>query len=132
MLAKHGMGLDYLDCVQVSALTNATLPLISGFRNNILQNPILVDAIDFASQSPMLQGFFADIGNFTGDLAPIVRAYTVPSSSACSLWHHPFKSCGMELVRPSLDCGLCITLLQKGCYGTGALQLRAAEASCRD
>jgi len=63
--------------LQVGGLTNATLPLISGFRNVILGNPVIVDAIDFAAQSPVLQDFFSNIGNFTGDLAPVVRAYTV-------------------------------------------------------
>ncbi len=58
-----------------------TLPLISGFRSNILQNPILVDAIDFASQTPILQGFFNNVGNFSGDLAPVIRAYTVSVAS---------------------------------------------------
>lgn len=63
--------------LQVGGLTNATLPLISSFRNVILGNPVIVDAIDFAIQSPVLQDSFSNIGNFTGDLAPVVRAYTV-------------------------------------------------------
>ena len=62
---------------QVSALTNVTLPLIRGFRNDILQNPLILDAIHIVTQSPMLQEYFGGIGNFTGDLAPIIRAYTV-------------------------------------------------------
>ena len=69
--------LTYSAATQVERLTDAALPLITGFRNNILQNPILVDAIDFASQTPVLQGFFSNVGNFSGDLAPVVRAYTV-------------------------------------------------------
>ena len=63
--------------LQVSALTNASLPVIRGFRNDILQNPLILDAIHIVTQSPLLQDYFTGIGNFTGDLAPIVRAYTV-------------------------------------------------------
>ena len=63
--------------MQVERLTDAALPLITGFRANILQNPVLVEAIDFAAQTPLLQGFFANVGNFSGDLAPVIRAYTV-------------------------------------------------------
>ena len=69
--------------MQVERLTDAALPLIRGFRGNILQNPVLVDAIDFASQTPILQGFFNNVGNFSGDLAPVIRAYTVSRR----LWH---------------------------------------------
>ena len=68
--------------LQVSALTNVSLPLIRGFRNDILQNPLILDAIHIVTQSPMLQDYFTGIGNFTGDLAPIIRAYTVRPS-----WH---------------------------------------------
>ncbi len=58
-------------------LTNAALPLIRGFRGNILRNPFYVEAITSASQTPILQGFFNTVGNFSGDLAPVIRAYTV-------------------------------------------------------
>ena len=87
--------------LQVSALTNVTLPLIRGFRNDILQNPLILDAIHILTQSPMLQGYFTGIGNFTGDLAPIIRAYTVHPSwhllcrrraNALEAWHHPCGS----------------------------------------
>ena len=75
------MRLNHCD-LQVSALTNVSLPLIRGFRNDILQNPLILDAIHIVTQSPMLQDYFGGIGNFTGDLAPIIRAYTVRPS-----WH---------------------------------------------
>ena len=65
--------------VQVQRITNATLPLIAGFRNNLLASPLFVDASEIATSSPLLEDFFNTIGNFSGDLAPVLRAYTVCS-----------------------------------------------------
>ena len=80
-------------CVaQVQRITNATLPLIDGFRNDLLASPVFVDASEIATSSPLLEDFFNTIGNFSSDLAPVLRAYTVhghghgPLKFSCRVW----------------------------------------------
>lgn len=69
-----------MGCVaQVQRITNATLPLIAGFRDNLLASPLFVDASDIVTSSPLLEDFFNTVGNFSSDLAPVLRAYTVYS-----------------------------------------------------
>ena len=78
MYVLQTAGSQHVACVvQVRRITNATLPLIDGFRNNLLASPVFVDASQIATSSPLLENLFNTIGNFSNDLAPVLRAYTV-------------------------------------------------------